>query len=223
MRLDLCHTTSRGREPQIEEAHPQSRRRDHRRAPDLYLAELAGFDRSMDLRFVSTDTVSFSRMTALNLSLLPKLWYSPTPLLRCRRPRWEIRRAVGRGGPSTSSSFLSDFSGHGILTGLHRSPAGTLPYVVGAADEETRVMVEVEPALETERFFETWMASRRTARSGRTASPVLCRSRSSSPATTAGRCISPVPSVPVQKAFARIAAPISGLLGYRDQYPEYSG
>ncbi len=130
----------------------------------------------------------------------------PTP--RGRRLKLEVIIAPGATGPPEHIHPLQEerfevLSGRvgARVEGEERTlqagealtvPAGARHTWWGAAEEETRVMVEAEPALETEGFFETVYGLARDGKIGANGQPHPCRSPSSSLADTAVRCISPV-------------------------------
>jgi hypothetical protein len=82
-------------------------------------------------------------------------------------------------------------------------------------------MVEVEPAFETEAFFETIYVLARDGKLGANAS-LTPPDRGLARWTPSWGDVPRQAPVLVQKAFAAIAAPVGRLLGYRDRYPEYS-
>ncbi len=83
-------------------------------------------------------------------------------------------------------------------------------------------MVEVEPALEAEGFFETVYGLARDGKIGANGQPHPLQVAVLLAGRHRGEMYLARPPVVIQKAFATIAAPLGRLLGYRNRYPEYS-
>jgi mannose-6-phosphate isomerase-like protein (cupin superfamily) len=100
-------------------------------------------------------------------------------------------------------------------------PAGVRHTWWGAGEEESRVMVELEPALEAEGFFETIYGLARDGKLDSTDRPNPFQIAVLMAGRHRGEIYLARPPIPVQKVFNAIAAPIGRRLGYRDRYPEY--
>ena len=101
-------------------------------------------------------------------------------------------------------------------------PAGVKHTWWGAGDGETRVMVELEPALQAEGFFETIYGLARDGKLDSKARPNPLQIAVLGAGRHRDEIYLAKPPIPVQKAFNALAAPIGRRLGYRDRYPEYS-
>lgn len=92
-----------------------------------------------------------------------------------------------------------------------------------ADDGEARVLIELQPALNTETFFETIYGLARDGKTGESGVPNLLQQAVTLNGVNKGEIYLASPPVPVQKVFLAALAPVGRLLGYKDHYPKYSG
>lgn len=91
-----------------------------------------------------------------------------------------------------------------------------------AEDKETRVLVELRPALNSEIFFETLYGLARDGKTDENSAPNLLQQAVTLNGVNKGEIYLARPPIPVQKVFLAMLAPVGRLLGYRDYYPKYS-
>ncbi len=87
-------------------------------------------------------------------------------------------------------------------------------------EEDARVLVEFQPALNTETFFETMYGLARDGRLDENGVPPFLQTAIIS---SAYGIYLPRPPVALQKALFALLVPVGRLAGYRASYPEYSG
>jgi quercetin dioxygenase-like cupin family protein len=121
--------------------------------------------------------------------------------LRCRLSRRE--RTLGRGD-------------------VVAVPLGTPHTLWNEGTEDAHALVEYRPALRTEVLIETLFGLGRDGKTDEEGSPGLLQGAVMLEEYEEEYRLAR-PSLPVQKAFVALLAPIGRLLGYRGSYPRYSG
>ena len=101
-------------------------------------------------------------------------------------------------------------------------PPGTPHTLWNESQEEAHALVEYRPALRMETFFETLFGLGRDGETDEEGSPRLLQGAVMLEEYEDEYCLVR-PPLPVQKALLAVLAPIGRLLGYRAQYPRYSG